>query len=79
MGPLRTCHRTAAIVIAASSVLQHGLFGLLLRCFVTMMRALTQTAGAWRRGFRLHRHRNDRSEKRNQQQESGSNALHLVA
>jgi hypothetical protein len=78
MGPLRTRHRTAAIVIAASSVLQHSLFGLHLRSFVTMMRAFAQTAGAWRRGFRLHRHRNHRSEKRNQQQKSGSNALHLV-
>lgn len=78
MRPLGTCHRTAAIVIAASRVLKHELFGLLLRCFVTMMRGFAQTAGARRRGFRLHCDRNHRSEKRNQQQKSGSNTLHLV-
>ena len=78
MGPLRTCHRPAAIVIAASSILQHSLFGLLLRCFVTMMRALAETTGMRRRGFRLHRHRNNRSEKGDQQQKSGSNPLHAV-
>ena len=78
MRPLRTCRGVAAIVVAASCVLQHWLFGLQLRCFVTMMRGFAQTAGARRRSPRPHRHRNDRSEKRNQQQKSGSNAMHLV-
>jgi hypothetical protein len=43
-----------------------------------MMRGFAQTAGARRRGLRLHRHRNHRSEKGNQQQKSGGYALHFV-
>ena len=78
MRPLRTRHRSAAIVVAASDVLEHRLFGRRLRRLVTMMGALAQTASMLRRSFRLHRHRDNGADERDQQQKSGGNPLHVV-
>ena len=78
MRPLRTRHRSAAIVVAACDVREHRLFGRRLRRLVTMMGALAQTASMLRRSFRLHRHRNNSADERDQQQKSGGNPLHAV-
>lgn len=79
MSPLRTRRCPAAIVVAATSILQNRLLGMGLRRFVTMMQALPQTAGMRRRSFGLHRDWKQCSEERDQQQKSGSNALHAVS
>lgn len=78
MCPLRACDCTETVTVAATSVLQYGFFWMRLRRFVTVVGALAETAGMRRRGLRLHRHRNNCSEKRDQQQKSGSNPLHAI-
>lgn len=78
MSPLRTRRSPAAIVVAATSILQNRFLGLRPRRFVTMMQALPQTAGMRGHRFGLHRYWKQCSEERDQQEKSGSNALHAV-
>lgn len=76
MGPLRFGYCAATIVVAASRILKHRFFRMRDRRFMAMMRAFATTAGMRRRGFGRDRHRKRSSEKRDQEQKSGSNPLH---
>jgi hypothetical protein len=79
MRPLRTGNGVAAVVIAAPSPAGYGLVRVDLGRLVAVMcglAATTRMGGG--RSFPLHRQRNERSDKRHQQQKSGSKALHAV-
>jgi hypothetical protein len=78
MRPLTTCHGVAAVVIAAPGPAGNGLVQIGLCRIVAVMCGLAATTRMGGRGFPLHRQRNKRSDKRHQQQKSGSKALHAV-
>ena len=78
MRPLRTGHRVAAIVIAAPGPAGYGLVRIGLGRVMAVMCGLTATTRMGGRNFPLHRQRNERSDKRHQQQKSGSKALHAI-
>ena len=78
MRPLSTGHRVAAIVIATPGPAGYGVVRINLCRLVAVMRGLAATTRMGRRSLPLHRQRNERSDKRHQQQKSGSKALHAV-
>ena len=78
MRPLSTGHRVAALVIAAPGPAGDGLVRIRLRRLVAVMCGLAATTRMGGRSFPLHGQRNERSDKRYQQQKSGSKALHAV-
>ena len=67
----------AAIMVAASCIAGDRL----LRCSrrVAPMNRLAQTAGVRRRGQSLHRYGNKRAREREQEQNSGNQALHVMS
>ena len=75
---MRTRHGSAAVMVAASGIPQHGPVGMPCRRFMALMRPLAQAACVRRRSFRLHRDRNNCPEKRDKQQKSGGSPLHAV-
>ncbi|MBZ5687576.1 MAG: hypothetical protein LAP86_21370 [Acidobacteriia bacterium] len=78
MRPLRTGYGVAAVMIAAPGAAGYWLARIRLCRIVTVVCRLAATTRMGRRSFPLHRQRNKSSDKRHQQQKSGSKALHAV-
>ena len=75
MGPLRSGHSAAAVVVAAAGAVECKMAGLGAHGNKTLV-CLTEAAGMERRSRDGERHRNKISGKREQKQKSGGQPLH---
>ena len=75
---LRRVCRAAAVVVAATRLTDGQLLRVCTRRIVAVMRRCAPTAGMQRRGGGCQRERNEVSGKREQQYESGGQAMHCL-
>jgi hypothetical protein len=76
VGPLSRGDSAAAIVITTAGIANEKLGGIPVGWFVAVMRSFTDAAGMRRRDSYRQRERNNVSREREEQQQSGGQAMH---
>ncbi len=76
VGPLRGGDGAGAIPVTATGILDYGLIRFRTRRLVAVVNALAEAAGMRRRSCNRERYGRNTSQKREQQQQSGSQAVH---